>query len=535
MGTGWRERLLGFDGLSLLCVVCLSLAFVLATYGIHFVLGDSGFWLLETEDVTQYVSGFNMYLSAPWSYPLLAFDSLNYPEGTRATFVDAVPAYAFLLKLFLPKAIGYFNPFGYWVTLCFILQGVAAWWIARELQVRSWVFLISLCVLLITFPALLYRLGHISLMSHWLLLFAVACYLRSCRCKVLSHCWIWLVPLAFYINIYIFVMISGVYLAAIARVDAHKRLRSLLLAILPFGLLFVSLFIFLFPMSSGAVGTDTGFGVYSMNLISPFMGGRFIELSSKVTSEQMEGFNYLGLGVILALLVSLLAAPRDWLATLRRHWPLLAILFIYAFYSLSNRIYAGESLIATVNYPGFLQGLVTQFRVSGRFFWLVGYVLAIFALYRLYKGTRPQVFVCLAIMMVAIQILDLKPIYKQTRERAAVAYHPVIDVDSWNSALRGANVLYFYPKFRCGGEAYSNLLPLMGYAARHELKLNTGYISRYNPRCDDVQQEIDESDTSRSAYVFMKRDYPDEVALNAMVSRHGVTCREVQFAFVCRK
>ncbi|HEN3648047.1 TPA: hypothetical protein U5E43_004226, partial [Yersinia enterocolitica] len=118
--------------------ILISIGYILATYGSHFIIGDSSFWMSEVDDVTQYISGFNMYLSSPWNFPLLAFDSLNYPQGTRVTFVDAIPIYSFILKLLLPENIAPFNPFGYWIALCLLLQGISAWWITKELNVDSW-------------------------------------------------------------------------------------------------------------------------------------------------------------------------------------------------------------------------------------------------------------------------------------------------------------------------------------------------------------------------------------------------------------
>ncbi|HEN3580982.1 TPA: hypothetical protein U5D98_004286, partial [Yersinia enterocolitica] len=170
----------------------------------------------EVDDVTQYISGFNMYLSSPWNFPLLAFDSLNYPQGTRVTFVDAIPIYSFILKLLLPENIAPFNPFGYWIALCLLLQGISAWWITKELNVDSWLFFILLLLTFLTYPALLARIGHISLMSHWVLLFSLALYIRGRRQKKLSiGIWTILLVSIFYINIYLFVMASGIYFAAI--------------------------------------------------------------------------------------------------------------------------------------------------------------------------------------------------------------------------------------------------------------------------------------------------------------------------------
>jgi hypothetical protein len=204
------------DGLAgFLVSAVLGAAFVMAVFGTDFVMGRSVFWRTDMRDVTQYVAGFNFYFNTPWQSPLLAFDALNYPQGTLATFVDAIPLFALLLKVLAPDAWAPFNPYGFWVAICFVFQAIGGWCIAKELQTKSWTFLLSLLGLLLSFPALLDRIGHISLMSHWLLLFAVALYLRSQQANVWPQMrWTILCVAAFYINIYLFVMVGGVLLSA---------------------------------------------------------------------------------------------------------------------------------------------------------------------------------------------------------------------------------------------------------------------------------------------------------------------------------
>ena len=199
-----RSRLQGQPhGLAgLVAVLLLSIGFVWITFGGSFIQGQSTFWQTDAQDITQYMAGFNLYFSAPWKYPLLVFDSLNYPVGTRATFVDIIPLYALMLKLLVPASWAPFNPFGVWVASCFVLQAVGAWWMARELRAHSWGFMLSLVVLMLMTPALLSRIGHISLMSHWILVFACALYLRGWRQKKLpTLAWTLLLVSAFYINI----------------------------------------------------------------------------------------------------------------------------------------------------------------------------------------------------------------------------------------------------------------------------------------------------------------------------------------------
>lgn len=525
----------GLPGLAL--ALALGVCFVALTFGLPFVLGVSGFWQTDVDDVTQYVAGFNHYFAAPWQLPLLAFDSLNYPQGTRATFVDAIPLYALLLKALLPTSLAPFNPYGVWVALCFILQPVGAWWIARELRLNSWALLIGLALVLLVSPALMARIGHISLMSHWILLFALALYIRGQRLAALPvGGWAVLLLAAFYINIYLFVMAAGIYLAGALGNGAYRHWRSLAAFILPFGLLLASLFVTLLPMPLTEVTREWGFGYYSMNLLSPLLGGYILQVQADTAPGQYEGFNYLGLGVLIAFVVALRLCHRHDRRFFRRHWPLTLLMLGYALYALSNQVYFGSTQILVLSYPEALNGLTSQFRASGRFFWAVGYCVAIFSLLMLYRRLGRGVFVALVVVLIGLQLADMKPRYKLLKEAIAREVPRQMDYQTWDGAL-GANVrnLYFYPKFKCGQHPpHDSLLPIMKYAGERQLKLNTGYIARYTPRCDDIAAEISSSALDTSAFIFVRKEFETLAAVEALLpAGELLRCRELDFAFVC--
>ncbi|MFA3778207.1 DUF6311 domain-containing protein [Yersinia sp. 1652 StPb PI] len=519
--------------------ILISIGYILATYGPHFIIGDSSFWMSEVDDVTQYISGFNMYLSSPWNFPLLAFDSLNYPQGTRVTFVDAIPIYSFVLKLLLPENIAPFNPFGYWIALCLLLQGISAWWITKELNVNSWLFFILLLLTFLTYPALLARIGHISLMSHWVLLFSLALYIRGRRQKKLSiGIWTILLVSIFYINIYLFVMASGIYFAAIFSNKQKFSIGLILKCLIPFLTLTASLFIFLLPLPSDGIARDTGFGFYSMNLLSPFTGGRFIQLQATIMPGQYEGFNYLGLGVIIAFFASLFLIKDNNNHCLRNNWQLMILLLGYFVYSLSDNVYFGSQLVMIIDYPAILDSITSQFRVSGRFFWPVGYCIVIFSFLMLYKYFKNRTIIYIAIMIsiTMLQIMDVKNHYKKLKDTLSRESISKINYSAWDGVIgNDVKTLYIYPKFKCGGDPNNTILPVMKYAAYRNLNLNTGYISRHNPTCDNLESEIKQSSRTNSAYIFVKGESQKMDVLNKIFpAEKPPVCNEVDFAYICR-
>lgn len=521
--------------------LAIGLFFVWRYFPADFVRGTSSYWLTEVDDVTQYIAGFNAFFSAPFSYPLLAFDSINYPQGTRATFVDAIPLYALLLKLLVPASFAPFNPFGVWVALAFVGQAVCGWWILRELQVKSWPALLALIVCLLTFPALTTRLGHISLMSHWIILCSLALYIR-CRRISEPQSWAWslLLVAAFYINIYLCVMASAVYVVSCLYNRARFQPAGVARALIPFLVIGVSLFLTMLPMERVAVTSEGGFGSYSMNLLSPFHGGNYLIFPDPEMPGQYEGFNYLGLGVLLAFALSVVLNCKAAVGSFSQHRALTWLMLLFTAYALSNIIYYGVHQIVTINYPSFMDRITSQFRASGRFFWPVGYCVVIFAIATLYKKLGTLLFAGCMVVLVLLQISDLSNLRHRLVETAKRPAATVLTQSAWDQqATSDIQYLYFFPKFRCGRAdlTHSTLLPAMRYAVVHNIKINTGYVARasFNCSAENIKAEITASAPDHSLYVFVKGDIPQVEQVKALFpTNQQPTCKEIDFAHICR-
>ncbi len=530
----------------------ISVVFIFATFSTEFVIGSAPYWQTQTDDVTQYVSGFNAYFTAPWQWPLLAFSGFNYPSGTLVTFVDGIPLYALFLKIIIPQNFAPFNPFGVWVALCFLLQGFAAWWLTRELQIKSWAFLVTLLAMLLTFPALMARMGHISLMSHWIVLFALALYIQGRRTQSMPvFAWTILLVSGFYVNIYLFVMASGIYAAAwLSSVDQFKP-KNILRTLWPCGVLFLSLWVTMLPLPLSEVTPEWGFGYYSMNLLSPILGGSLIDVYRYEGPGQYEGFNYLGLGVLLTVAVVLLNQARSLFYDLMRHKALLFLLLLFTAYAVSNHVYLGQQELAILHYPSFMDKVTSQFRASGRFFWPVGYAIVIFALAEFYAKQHRKYVGLLLIGVLALQALDLKGAYQILVARQGRTKPMVMNNQLWDAQLHssikhiylypkfkcGKTPLnaYFYPEFKCGREPLSSLLPLMKYVGERNMTLNTGYIARYTPNCDDTAIEISLSSFSDTAYVFDAVEFPEpESFMKFFPVGPKPDCKLINLAYVCQ-
>lgn len=526
-------------------VVCLLVGILYVTWLLpaHFIEGTHPYWRAQNEDITVYIAGFNAYLRAPWQWPVFRIDSLNWPEGTLTTFVDAIPLYAIVLKLLAPQSWLPFNPYGVWVAGALILQVIGAWWVLREARVQSWTALLSLSLLLLSFPAWLERMGHISLMSQWIIVFAIALHLRSARLGRLSGFgWCGLLVVAFYINLYLFTMAALVFAADALRSLRLGHWKSALGWPLAIGLLLgATALCTLWPIPGSTGAPDTGFGVYSMNLLSPLTGSRFYSLPTLSQDQYFEGYNYLGLGglaIITAALIAIATRPPANETACMPH-PLCelgVILLMVAVYALSNRVYLGENLVFTWSLPDWAKPITGQLRASGRFFWLVGYALLIFSVISVCRRLPRTMAAGLLIAATCLQFMDLWPALHKIRTLEPKPGARVIDDGAWKRALANQpRTLYFYPKFKCGrhSDFFITLLPVMRFAAERGLNINTGYIARHNPACELEAQEIAASDPTTSAYVFVTEEYTPE-RINTLFPAHWpLQCQPLDFATLC--
>jgi hypothetical protein len=528
--------------LGLAVAALLALGFAHWLFGPAILRGTSPFWWRDHADVTQYLAGFNAFVHEPWHWPLLRIESLNTPEGTLATFVDAIPLYALVLKLVHPGT-GYWNPYGLWITLCFTLQGAGAWWICREAKVRSWPALAALALLLASFPALTFRLPHTSLMSQWLLVFALAVYLRSGRLgRIATGAWVALLVAGFYINIYLFAMASAIFVADVLRhaLRPHApwpaRRRALLAPVAVYGTLFATMWATMLPLPPGSGTQEWGFGYYSMNLLAPLHGGRFLQFDHPIAhGGQGEGYNYLGIFLLaLTAFVVKLRGRRDP-AFWSRHGALLGVLVVLTAYALSNLVYLADVRLFTVWLPPELGVVTSTFRSSGRFFWPVGYAIVVFTVLGVARHMKALPAAALLAAVVALQLFDLQPHHERARATAALNDGPVVDDARW-SAFLGPNVkaLQYYPPFHCGGGAPTEgLLPVMAYAVRHRYPMSTGYIARTAKPCTGYDADIARLPAA-TAVAFDKKTFPLEQDARRLMGENA-TCADMGIVFLCRR
>lgn len=523
----------GAAGLFLSGLFGLLFIMILTPHG--FLAGTSSYWQTQVEDIGQYQSGFTAYVRSPWSLPLLAIPSINWPTGTVVTFVDAIPALALPWKVLASIFSMPENPFGFWLMLCFVLQGVGAWYVARQLRPNNWLVLGFIVVLCVWMPSLAARMGHLSLQAHFILLFALGLYFRT-RNEGRTLVWPWTILIvgAFYVNFYLTAMAIGIMVACSLDLyvkTGHKLglyLHAIPIVIVAFTIP---------PLLGTAFGKavpDTGFGFYSMNLLSPIGYGNILILPFyKPGPGQYEGYNYLGLGLIIACLCAfMIRSNRENGSFHLIGRCLVYVMTLFIIYSLSNQVYMSDINIIRWSFPKFMNPIFEAFRSSGRFFWPVSYFI-IFAVALKLSRVNSKKFIALCCVILPIQAIDLYPTFIYIKKTLMRDSNQPADLNLWNAALNGISTIHAFPKFKCNGALMREIMPLQVIAASGGYNLTTGFISRYGADCDAIASEINASDPATSAYVFTRAQFTDEQIRTYVPS--GVECRQLDIWILCRR
>lgn len=481
----------------------MALSLVATLYPLAFLMGHGAFF--EGGDASTNVAGWLFFRHDSWHYPLLKTTALGYPEGTSIAFTDSIPLLALPLKLFshvLPKDFHYF---GIWHALSYLLQASGAVFLIRSLGVRHLPGALLATAFALCWPAFTFRFGHTALMSQGLLLIALGLYVRGVKAPAASrrHCLQLsiLSALALLIHPYLLAMIYPLLLVfllhqwraqavSISQV-AGWVIGSLipLIAILVAGGYFIG--------KGAAAG---GYGIYSLNLLAPFCGGSICAFVDG-TGGQAEGFNHLGAGLLALLPVALILSPRALIAAISRHRYLFLLLTLLTLYAISNRIYLGKWPLLEIGLPHLLQGVFGVFRVSGRFFWPVGYCILFFVLALLLRKQSLSIL-GLVVLAFALQWFDTRSLRDSAR---AQSHQPAaIDLAAWQAALDDVQQIDLYPPYGCGTAATDGYAHYQYIAARSGLRINTGYTARQTTDCQAKSAFARQPPAAGHAYIFLE-------------------------------
>jgi len=477
----------------------IGLAAALALVPLGYLDGSAERLRQPSGDLRQHLVALQAYLADDWHWPPLLTLRLGWPDGANLIYADVIPGLALLAKAvhdLTGVSVGYFGP---WIFADFLLQPVAAGVLLRSLGLRSPLAIAAGCLLALALPAFLARTVHPVLQAHWLLLLALTLALKTARDPRPLRWLGWLAALALtllLVNAYLFAMAAALALAALAEAVRRRALRWQRAALL--ALLWAGLALGLMALLGYFAGTGSswGFGRYSMNLLSPFVPqysallpgtaewllgpppgrapGWAIDVIDANGSQWHEGYNYLGLGLLLLLaLVATLACSRLPGAFRRQPFVIGACLAM-ALFALSHKVWVGYALVLDLPEP---PRLLRQFRSTGRFFWPLAYLLLAGGCLLLWRA-RPRLAPALLSLLALLQLADVRLLIERTYATLRDTHEAVLAPAVWAPLIAAHERVRIYPTNSCWGDWQRLLMEVVSLAVAQGRPVNTMYLSR---------------------------------------------------------
>jgi len=384
-------------------------------------------WLYnDNPDNAAIQAGWYFFKNDIWRFPLGL--NPNYGHGLNNTIIvsDGIPILAILFKLLAPLAKFEYQYISSWYLLCFILQFYFAFKIINFFT-KNFYFSFIAANFFILAPVFLYRLTLDPVQSaHWILLWFLY-NLFKYKFELTEKKILLILLVSVSINIY-FVAIISVPIFFFFFFKFFYNLEKKTKIIKKFLIIYSSLLFLMFllgyfvtPISSSVGG---GFGVYNLNLLTIFdpvvqrrdqIWSNFFSSINISQNSKVEAFNYLGLGQFCLILTAffILFKRRNILKIFfnfeRKYLIFLGTFLFFLFLiALSNKIYFGDILLLEIKLNNYILGILSIFRVSARFFWLVTYlVLAISLLIIFFEFKKKKYLILL--FCFSLQLIDTFP------------------------------------------------------------------------------------------------------------------------------
>ncbi len=453
-------------------------------YGYKIIDPSNISWVMSG-DPGQHFLGWHFFRTEPWTFPIGTIQNYHYPSGTNIIYMDAIPIIGIPLKLFSDLLPQTFQYIGLWLMATYMLQGFFASLLLKKFT-DNWKLILLGVMFFLLSPILFWRAGgHEALAGHWLILASLYLYFSSYTTSTKLKWSILLISLPL-IHFYLFVMVLTIWGAYLISYMLYTKTLKEFAYILLYTLttLLLTLFVmwavgyFGIPIENAKLG---GFGDYSMNLLAPFnpMGWKettFLSQIALASEGQYEGFNYLGLGMLLMLLITLPKmsnALKD--SVKKRLIPLLVILFLLYLFALSNKITFGSTVLLELDYPWILNQLGNILRSSGRMFWPVYYAIVLMTIFIIIKYYTSKQSITILSVLLLVQIIDFYPSY-QNRDLNDRVFKNQLKSKQWTLIAKNIEHIVMIPPLNQSDTNNSFAL----YTANNNLDINIGYVAREN-------------------------------------------------------
>ena len=332
---------------------------------------------------------------------------------------------------------------------------------------------------------------HYSLSGHFLILAGLYLTLLPTP-KRRMFSWAVLLVIAALIHPYLLVMLFVLWGAdCVDRlIRSHLQIKIFLSLVLEGLVILVSVSLACWQVGYFSIGTgiiSLGYGEYRMNLLSVLDSQGFSHLLPGIpkNGNGFEGFNYLGLGVILlGCSILFYALPTSFTKITRlifqalQKWPALLFATLLLTVFAITHLVSIASFEYVIDLPTVFIERANIFRASGRMFWPVYYLLIFAILYLVIRFFSARVTIFLLTLAFLIQFIDTSKVWLDFRAKNSIspsAMWPTSMVDPfWNTAaLNYQKVRVLMP-----GNSEPHWQEIAGYASTYDMPTDAVYLGR---------------------------------------------------------
>ncbi len=401
----------------------ISLIFTIYFVGIDNYWFTNIDWLLGSADYTNSQLSWQYFKEDKWRFPFGKNPNYGMEISNSVVFTDTIPLFAFIFKILSIFNFEKIQYFSFWISICVFLQLFFSHKIIFKVtNSNSYALLGSF--LLFLCPFFLMRLSHhFSLGGHWLILYAF--YIGYCldeKSKNLN--WYILITLSLLIHLYFTAMIFIIYSSfLLEKVVSDKKISYLKSLVYKLFYTFFVMYLIGYFESNAVNSISSGYGEYKLDLFGFFdpqidTGFNNLETSwsfflGNIPDTGLEGFNYLGLGnlILLALTIFLFMLNFKKNIPAKDQLKLFRIsnlyVLIFLFWSITTSPSIMNVPLINIKIHDYLYGALSIFSATGRFAWPVAYFVLFFSLFYIYRNFRKiYSFACVGFILL-LQILDI--------------------------------------------------------------------------------------------------------------------------------
>ena len=485
--------------------LAVSLLFFLLYSGFNYeILYFENFsWFLKpsiTNDIETYWISWEFFRNTDiFQFPL--FLNPDYGNGFNVSIyhTDAIPIAAFTLRFFTDFLPVNFQYLGLWSFMSFFLMLLFSYKLLNIFIPNKLICFISSTFFLIAPPFIDRVFLQQAVSSHWLVIASLYFYYSN---QYSYKIWNLILIISILINGYLATIVFAVFIAS-TFINYYKSSKLVFFKKVFFTLFFMILVSYstgLFSIGKGL--KEGGFELYGMSLLgfvnpsSPT--GFYSVLINKLLSsnilfvKEVEGFAFLGAGILILIFIVLINFKTSTKAfkSSMPHLPLIVLSFILLIYSFSNNIFflgnvdfLGSQRLFVYTVPEILEPLVKVFRASGRFSWLLFYLIYLFTFIGMYQLKNKKNIVLILSLILLFQVVDnykIINIFKNELKSDKVYTTAIAKMGLkdpiWKIVEKDYKKINIYP-IKNKPKDYTRIA---FFASEKGLSTNFGYFSRIN-------------------------------------------------------